>query len=311
MKKLILFLLLISPAAAFGQFSKPAVLSYYGNRAVQPAACSANVGSLYYDTTAKAFKFCSATNTWSALGGGAAVGSAIAGASANRVFYGGAGGTLAQSSSFFWDYTNNRLGLGTQTPRTALDILNAANPQIRFSYSDNSVYSEIQTTSAGYTQYTNTGGRTMFPSQAVSMTSLDVGTAYYDASVAFSVDSARSMLFNLYGSGNKRMTLSQSGNLGVNGDSLATTALRVNQRVADWVGIEIIGASVGTASLIEATPSGAGSPAFRVKSDGGVTTVSDVEITDSTKGIILRAPNATRYRVTVSNAGALVVTALP
>lgn len=36
----------------------------------------------------------------------------------------------------------------------------------------------------------------------------------------------------------------------------------------------------------------------------------DIEITTSTAGIILTSPNGTRYRVTVSDAGALVTTAL-
>jgi hypothetical protein len=36
----------------------------------------------------------------------------------------------------------------------------------------------------------------------------------------------------------------------------------------------------------------------------------DINFSDSTRGIILTAPNTTRYRVTVSNAGALVVTAI-
>lgn len=36
----------------------------------------------------------------------------------------------------------------------------------------------------------------------------------------------------------------------------------------------------------------------------------DIEITDSSKGLILKSPNGTRYRVTVSNAGALVVTSV-
>lgn len=39
-------------------------------------------------------------------------------------------------------------------------------------------------------------------------------------------------------------------------------------------------------------------------------TEEDIEITDTTKGVILVSPDATRWRVTVSNAGALVVTSL-
>ena len=33
----------------------------------------------------------------------------------------------------------------------------------------------------------------------------------------------------------------------------------------------------------------------------------DIEITDTTKGVILRSPNGSRYRITVNNAGVLVV----
>jgi hypothetical protein len=36
----------------------------------------------------------------------------------------------------------------------------------------------------------------------------------------------------------------------------------------------------------------------------------DIEIQGSANGLILESPNGTRYRVTVSNAGALVVTAV-
>jgi len=35
----------------------------------------------------------------------------------------------------------------------------------------------------------------------------------------------------------------------------------------------------------------------------------DVEITDATKGIVLKSPGGARFRITVTNAGALVVTA--
>ena len=36
----------------------------------------------------------------------------------------------------------------------------------------------------------------------------------------------------------------------------------------------------------------------------------DIEITNTTKGVILKAPNGTRYRITVDNSGALVVTSI-
>lgn len=42
----------------------------------------------------------------------------------------------------------------------------------------------------------------------------------------------------------------------------------------------------------------------------GSTFATDVEVTDATKGIILKSPNGTRWRVTVGNDGALSTTSL-
>lgn len=40
------------------------------------------------------------------------------------------------------------------------------------------------------------------------------------------------------------------------------------------------------------------------------TTATDIEITDATKGVILRSPDGTRWRVTIDNAGTLTRTSL-
>lgn len=45
-------------------------------------------------------------------------------------------------------------------------------------------------------------------------------------------------------------------------------------------------------------------------SASNITTSGDVEITDKTKGIILTAPNNSKWRVTINNSGALVTTAI-
>ncbi len=54
----------------------------------------------------------------------------IASGTIGRVLFQGTGNVLQQSSSLFWDSTNNRLGIGTSTPTQALDIsgnINALN----------------------------------------------------------------------------------------------------------------------------------------------------------------------------------------
>jgi hypothetical protein len=43
---------------------------------------------------------------------------------------------------------------------------------------------------------------------------------------------------------------------------------------------------------------------------GGLSSTGDIEITNSTKGIILRSPNGTRWRITVSDLGTLTPVAI-
>jgi hypothetical protein len=56
-------------------------------------------------------------------GGGVSIGDTITGATEGSVLFAGAAGVLAQdNANFFWDDTNDRLGIGTATPAFALDI---------------------------------------------------------------------------------------------------------------------------------------------------------------------------------------------
>lgn len=52
-------------------------------------------------------------------------------------------------------------------------------------------------------------------------------------------------------------------------------------------------------------------PALSAVTAVGYTTTTDIEITDYTKGIILRSPDNTRWRVTVDNSGSLITTIVP
>ena len=56
-----------------------------------------------------------------------AIGDTITSATAGSVLFAGAAGVLAQdNANFFWDDTNNRLGIGTASPGFALHVLNAS-----------------------------------------------------------------------------------------------------------------------------------------------------------------------------------------
>ncbi len=57
-------------------------------------------------------------------GGGMTIGGAIAGGTDGSVLFVGAGSTLEQdNANFFWDNTNNRLGIGTAVPDSALHVV--------------------------------------------------------------------------------------------------------------------------------------------------------------------------------------------
>src|SRR5574343_1634354 len=63
------------------------------------------------------------TNCSVAIGGGMEIGGTITSATEGSVLFAGPSGVLAQdNTNFFWDDTNNRLGIGTNTPRTSLEI---------------------------------------------------------------------------------------------------------------------------------------------------------------------------------------------
>ncbi len=64
-------------------------------------------------------------------GGSMAIGGSITGATVGSVLFAGTSGVLAQdNASFFWDDTNNRLGIGTATPTADIDITRGVNAAV-------------------------------------------------------------------------------------------------------------------------------------------------------------------------------------
>ncbi len=59
--------------------------------------------------------------SWTSLGGGS-----ISGLTQGQVQFGNASGNLAGSNSLFWDITNSRLGIGTASPASAIEVNPAA-----------------------------------------------------------------------------------------------------------------------------------------------------------------------------------------
>ncbi len=69
--------------------------------------------------------------------------------------------TTANSSDTTYSgiFQGGNAGIGTTSPDRRLDVLDATNPQLRLTYTDGSVYSELQTDSNGYLVISGTGNR--------------------------------------------------------------------------------------------------------------------------------------------------------
>jgi len=91
------------------------------------AISSPATGLQVYDTTLGSLNVYNGTS-WIALGAGGggsmAIGGSITSATAGSVLFAGTSGVLAQdNANFFWDDTNNRLGIGTASPTNELSLV--------------------------------------------------------------------------------------------------------------------------------------------------------------------------------------------
>jgi hypothetical protein len=66
-----------------------------------------------------------------------------------------------------------------------------------------------------------------------------------------------------------------------------------------------------TETGLEFTTGGTGSVGtLQEVTDLGTTTTNDIEITDTTKGVIIKSANGTRWRIGITNSGELTATSL-
>jgi hypothetical protein len=75
-------------------------------------------------------------------------------------------------------------GLGTSSPRRALDVLDNAAPQIRLTHTDNSVYTDLKTTEDGYFLIEPSGGRMQLDLDLEFIGSQSITTSLDDLTIA-------------------------------------------------------------------------------------------------------------------------------
>jgi len=158
-------------------------------------------------------------------GGSMAIGGSITSATAGSVLFAGAAGVLAQdNANFFWDDTNNRLGIGTATPSYKLDV---------------SASSIIRGTLA-----IDNNGQDAAPTEYIRFERISQGSANYFNSIYSSTGSGTNLMqFRLSGTGGSQSTIMTLNGTGVVGIGTATigSKLQVNGNAA-------IGYSASTAA---------------------------------------------------------------
>jgi hypothetical protein len=136
---------------------------------------------------------------------GMAIGNTVTSATAGSIFFAGTGGTLQQkNSALFFDSTNIRLGIGTNTPSTLLQAI-AGVGDFRFSKGASDVTPTIS--------IINNSG------MAAGLLAGTSGAAFcYDNSGKFYIISENTSAFtsNALGGGAVRMTVTGTGEVGIN-----------------------------------------------------------------------------------------------
>ena len=145
----------------------------------------------------------------------------IASGTIGRVLFQGTGNVLQQSSSLFWDSTNNRLGIGTSTPAGKVTIFGGGGLYTTTSASLNSDVTMYDENLAGYFQLTKRR------STATGSFGLPVGSSEIFCNTAFGINSNNYLAFAISGTERGRFAAT-TGNVLINTTTDAGFRLDVN-----------------------------------------------------------------------------------
>lgn len=158
---------------------------------------------------------------------------AITSGTVGRVLFQGSGNVVQQSSSLFWDSTNNRLGIGTSTPSFTLDILgnvSSSNVGFKLRNSASNGYTEILCFNDGGTladrMFMGVGGTTTgdaFQNRGYFLASNNLEGINFTATKPTTGD-----IRFFTGGVNERLRIFGNGNIGINTTTDAGFKLDVN-----------------------------------------------------------------------------------
>jgi hypothetical protein len=209
---------------------------------------------------------------YSGAGGGSmAIGGSITSATAGSVLYAGASGVLAQSNAnFYYDYTNNRLGLGTTSPAQKLEVYNgsisvngltSASPYIGFSeVGTPKGYMQFIGSASGISGRANTLEIETAASIPICFRPTGTESARFDASANFGLGTT-TIGSKLQVNGNAAIGYSASTAAPTNGLAVSGAVAIGQSTVGSGIKLDILGAN----GVLQATGNGIGDTVFILK----------------------------------------------
>lgn len=137
------------------------------------------------------------------------------------------------------------------------------------------------------------------------------GVRYLDSNVAFTVNtSAKTWLYNCYEGGSHRSSLTRQGRSAVGQGAIAAEAQGASHHIYASAGVNeptlrVYQRSTHTEPIVELWDDLGATPVMRAK----VETDGTIELMGSGVGVVMKSPDGTRWRLTINNAGAVVVAA--
>lgn len=196
------------------------------------------------------------------------------------------------------DTVNNRVGVGTSAPQVTFEVVNPTG-LTNFKTNAGAAGLYFVADNAGTKRYgefsLDTSANLIFRNAALNPS----GSIYFD--------SKQDIIFR-HGSYVEKFRFTSVGRLGIL-TSAPDKQLEINSVDGNNLRLTYNDNNGSAANYVDFLVSSDGK--LTINASGGIiNTANDIEITDATKGIILKSPNGTRFRVTVGDVGALITTGI-
>jgi hypothetical protein len=257
------------------------------------------------------------SGTGSACGsgsGGMSIGGTVtSGTSGSILFVDGSTHLAQDNSNFFWDDSSNRLGIGTNSPDTSLEIFGTSN-NLQLSY-DATHQANLFTDSDGQLNITSDDSIALSPASNVHVllpsnddsfdftvrNSDDVDVLEIDSDGWFGISSDGTHYAGFYSDSNGELTITPDGNVANLGGGTTRTALRFLENSGNGSNYVAFQAPTSITSDVTWTLPSADSSGVLRSNGSGTLSIGDASLTSDVTGVLPLANGGTNKNLTASN----------